>query len=70
MKKQRCIICGKPLNNGIMIYGRGICRRCEHRMINLNEETDFYIYYKQCIKKAIVQAVIRGEELNCQNYHY
>ncbi|MTK13788.1 MAG: sigma factor G inhibitor Gin, partial [Clostridiaceae bacterium] len=45
MKKQSCIICGKPLNNGIMIYGRGICKCCEERLVNLDDTTDFYNYY-------------------------
>ncbi|MBC2581242.1 sigma factor G inhibitor Gin [Clostridium sp. DJ247] len=69
MKKQSCIICGKPLNNGIIIYGRRICKSCEERVINSDVNTDFYSYYKDCIRKSIVQSVIRGEEINCQNYH-
>ena len=70
MKKQSCIVCGKPLNNGIMIYGRGICKCCEERLINLDEDTDFYDYYKECLRKTIVQAVIRGEDIKCQNYRF
>lgn len=70
MKKQNCIICGKPLNNGIMIYGRGMCTCCEKRLINLELGTDFYNYYKDCIRKSMVQSVIRGEEINCQSYRF
>ncbi len=70
MKKQSCIICGKPLNNGIIIYGRKICRCCERRLINLNIDTDFYNHYKECIIKALAQSIIKGEEKNCQNYHF
>lgn len=70
MTKRCCIICRKPLNNGIMIGGRGICKCCEERIINLRMDTDFYNYYKNCIKKNIAEAVIRGEENNCPNYRF
>jgi len=69
MKKHICAICGKSLNGGIIINGTGICKNCEERLINTRIETDFYIYYKECIKKTIVQSLIRGSEVNCQNYH-
>lgn len=68
--KRCCIICRKPLNNGIMISGRGICKCCEERMISTAMDTDFYNYYKNCIKKNIAEAVIRGEENNCQDYRF
>lgn len=70
MKKQSCIICGKSINNGIMIYGRGICKCCEGRLINLDDTTDFYNYYMERIRKAIVQDIIRGEEINCRSYRF
>lgn len=70
MKKQVCIICGKPLNDGIMIYGRGICKCCEKRLINMKINTDFYEYYKECIRKNIAQLVIREEGINWQNYRF
>lgn len=70
MKKQKCIICGKPQDDGIIIYGRRICRCCEQRLINLDSNNDFYNYYKDSIKKTIVQFIIRGEEISCQNYHF
>lgn len=70
MTKQHCIICRKPLNDGIIINGKGICRCCEKRMINTAIDTDFYTFYESCIKRSIVPAVIRGEESNWQNYHY
>lgn len=70
MKKRSCIICGKPINNGIMIYGRGICTCCEKRLVNLGYTTDFYNYYIERIRKVIVQDVIRGEEINCRSYHF
>ncbi|MHC6181380.1 sigma factor G inhibitor Gin [Clostridium sp. JNZ X4-2] len=70
MKKKYCIICGKPLSNGIIIYGRGICPRCEERLINLENNLDFYEYYRKKIKKTIVHYIIRGETMNCQNYHF
>jgi Inhibitor of sigma-G Gin. len=68
MQKRKCIICGKPLNNGIMINGRGICKNCEDRIAHSESGTDFYEYYKSCIRKRIVHYMIRGVEYNCQNY--
>lgn len=70
MKKQRCIICGKPLKHGIIIKGRGICDLCEKRVITIKRDTDFYNYYKKCIKRRIVEPCItKGVEINCQDYH-
>lgn len=69
MKKQKCIICGKPLSDGISINGIKICKACEERLINIQVDTDFYDYYKECIRKTIVQSFIKGADLNCQNYH-
>jgi len=54
MNKQNCIVCRKPLNNGIMINGRGICKCCEERLINVQVGTDFYQYYKKCIRKTMI----------------
>jgi hypothetical protein len=70
MPKRCCIICRKPLNSGIMISGRGICKCCEERVISTGMDTDFYNYYKNCIRKNIAEAVIRGEENSCQDYRY
>jgi DNA-directed RNA polymerase subunit RPC12/RpoP len=70
MKKQVCIICGKPLNDGIIIYGKGICPCCEKRLMNMDRDTDFYEYYKECIRRNIAELVIREEEINCQNYRF
>jgi hypothetical protein len=69
MKRQTCIICRKPLNGGIMINGKRICKCCEERLINSDMDTDFYNYYKNCIKNTIVQIALKGEESRCQNYH-
>ena len=69
MKKHNCTICGKSLNGGIIVNGTGICKNCEERLINTQVETDFYTYYKDCIRKTIVQSLIREAEINCQNYH-
>lgn len=68
MQKQRCIICGKPLNNGIMINGRGICKCCEERITRSESGTDFYEYYKGCIRKTIAYHMVRGVDYNCRNY--
>lgn len=69
MKRQECIICRKPLNSGIMVNGKRICKSCEERLINAEIDTDFYEYYKNCIKKTIVQTELRGEDTRCQSYH-
>lgn len=69
MKKQGCIICGKPLKNGIMINGRGICKCCESRLSILEMNTDFYEYYKDCIRKNIAGPLLRLEGCRCQGYH-
>jgi hypothetical protein len=69
MKRQVCIICRKPLNNGIIVNGKRICKSCEERLINAEMDTDFYEYYKNCIKNTIVETELRGEDTRCQNYH-
>lgn len=69
MQKKQCIICGRPLNDGIMINGRRICRCCEERMINSDMNTDFYSYYINCIRKRVVSSILRGEDIKCQSYH-
>jgi hypothetical protein len=69
MKKEKCIICRKPLNDGIIINGRVICKKCEVRIIEAKNNTDFYEYYKNCIRKAFVQFMPRGVSKDCQDYH-
>ncbi|NLM35096.1 MAG: hypothetical protein GX206_06605 [Clostridiales bacterium] len=59
MAKQRCIICRKPLNNGIIINGRIICKPCEGRVVNSKVNTDFYNYYRDCIKKTLVDLLLK-----------
>lgn len=68
MKKQKCIICRKPLSNGISINGIKICKVCEERLIKVQVETDFYDYYKECIRKTIVQSLIKGADVKCHSY--
>ncbi|WP_102399635.1 sigma factor G inhibitor Gin [Haloimpatiens massiliensis] len=70
MNKRSCIICGRPLNNGIIINGRGICKKCEERIVGCNIETDFYEYYKNCIRRNLIGDLLKGEDLICQDYHY
>ena len=69
MKKHSCSICRKALNGGIIVNGTRICKSCEARLINTHVETDFYTYYKNCIRKTIVTSLIRKADTNCQNYH-
>ncbi len=70
MKKQYCIICGKPLNSGIIINRKGICDVCEERMVNSDMSTDFYEFYKKCIRKNLVQTFIKDEEMRWENYRF
>lgn len=63
-----CIICRKPLNNGIIVCGKGICETCEKRLLIIDRETDFYDFYKNCIKKKLVQLIPRGVNDNCRDY--
>lgn len=69
MIKRYCIICRKPLNDGIIIDGKGICRCCEEKLIKTNINTDFYTYYKDCIKKNLAESIMREEDNKCRNYH-
>lgn len=52
--KKECIICRKPLKDGIIINGKGICKNCEKRLIKLECGNDFYEYYKNRIKIGII----------------
>lgn len=69
MKKQCCIMCRKPLKDGIIVNGRMICKSCELKLIRAKITTDFYEYYKNCIKKNIVPFIMGGVKNKCQNYH-
>jgi hypothetical protein len=59
MDKQRCIICRKEINNGIMINGRVICKACEERLVNSEVDTDLYEYYRDCLKKAVAGTILK-----------
>lgn len=63
-----CIVCRKPLNNGIIVYGQGICENCEKRLLVIDRETDFYDFYKNCIRKNLVQLIPRGVNDKCRDY--
>lgn len=63
-----CIVCRKPLNNGIIIYGKGICEVCEKRLLVIEAETDFYDFYKKCIKKNLVRVIPEGVRWKCRDY--
>ncbi len=69
MKKQCCIICGKTINDGIIINRTAICRGCEVRIVKMDNNNDFYEHYKNCIKKTITHALVKGEDINCQSFH-
>jgi hypothetical protein len=68
MEKQRCIICRKVLNNGIIINGRMICKCCEDRVVNSTVNTDFYNYYRDCIKKSVVDLLLREKRMSNEIY--
>ena len=53
-----------------MINGRELCKSCEKRLLNIDINTDFYEYYKECIRKNIVNTTIRGEDIKCQDFHF
>lgn len=65
---KECIVCRKPLDNGILIYGQKICENCEKRLLTIEADTDFYKFYKNCIKKNLVQLMPRGVNNKCQDY--
>lgn len=65
---RECIICRKPLDNGIIIYGQRICESCETRLLKIDNGTDFYEFYKNCIRKNLVQFMPRGVNDRCQDY--
>lgn len=64
MEKQRCIICRKALNNGIIINGRILCKACEDRLVNSKVNTDFYNYYRDCIKKTVVGLLLKEKRVS------
>lgn len=68
MKNHNCIICRKPLNDGIIINGRGICKSCEERLLKISMGSDFYNYYFKCIKRELAVPILKGEDNNCQSY--
>lgn len=68
MNKPYCIICGKRLSGGIIIKGARICKACEERIVSTQVDTDFYEYYKECIKNKLVHSILKGESFNCRNY--
>ncbi|MDT8715775.1 sigma factor G inhibitor Gin [Clostridium sp. 19966] len=69
MEKQKCIICRKNHSNGIIINGRFICNTCEARLINSNIETDFYKYYIECMKKIIMELMLRERTSKYESFY-
>ena len=63
------IIVINAIIDGIIINGRGICNNCERRIIEAKANTDFYEYYKNCIRKTLVQFIPKGVTKDCQDYH-
>lgn len=69
MDDKRCIFCGKPLNDGIIILGKRICRDCIVKIKFTKPDSIFYDYYRDCIKKEITKEIIKGEEFIWTDYH-
>ena len=67
MVKHRCIICRKELNHGIIISGRVICTSCENRLVKSEVDTDFYSYYRDCIKKAVANSILKDDHIVYQD---
>jgi Inhibitor of sigma-G Gin. len=67
MTKQRCIICRKELNSGIMINGRVICKSCEARIVKSKMDTDLYDYYRDCLKKTVVGSILKERVITLQD---
>lgn len=68
MANQNCIICRKPFTDGIIVNGRLICRSCEHKLVNAEVNTDFYEYYKECIKRSIKDYTLRKTVIGYEEY--
>lgn len=64
--KRRCIVCKKPINDGIIINSKAICKCCEEKLINSYVQTDFYEYYKECIKKSVIEPLLKESILDLQ----
>lgn len=65
--KNKCIVCGKAHENGIIICGKKICRSCEENLIECEANTDFYKYYMNCIKKQLTPHIIKN---SCEKSEY
>jgi len=64
----KCIVCGKSIQEGIIVNSRFICLKCEERMVNSNIDTDFYNYFIDVLKKSRINKLdTKGESINCQN---
>lgn len=60
INKNKCIVCGKTHENGIIINGKKICRNCEMNLIGCKSNTDFYKYYLNCIKKNVTPHILKN----------
>ncbi|SHK51420.1 Inhibitor of sigma-G Gin [Hathewaya proteolytica DSM 3090] len=69
MCRDICSICERPLDSGIMILGKTICCNCEEKIIQADINTDFYEYYKEKLKKCVINRVIKKERYTCNKYH-
>lgn len=68
MEKRNCILCRKPIRDGIIINGRCICSSCESRVILSKANNDFYEYYKDCIKKTIAHGYLKNQYYSVNFY--
>lgn len=64
-----CIICRSNKNDGIIIYGKKICRSCEKKISEVDMDSKLYEYYKLLIREKLVKPTIKGECGIWKNYH-
>lgn len=48
-----CKICGQPIRNGIKLKKEFICDKCEKEIVNLDIDSEKYLFYKNKIKQIL-----------------
>lgn len=70
MKKIDCILCRKPLSNGIIILGKGICRECEKKIVESDINSEDYNIIEEKIKNSIVKTILERNDIGWKNYRF
>lgn len=63
MESIRCIFCGRPLNDGIIIFERKICKECLLNIQTALPNSLYYDYYVNSIRREITKEILKGEKL-------